>query len=147
MDPLSFTASVITVIATVVTVAKSLDELRDTLQHAPDVLSSLVNEVSDLRIVLEACDSAVQELYKDSQEHDPPTPLSDAARILSRTQGQLKELDSLIHSCLNASSTGSAILTSVRLRWMKARSKAERIQQQLRVSKQHLLMLIEAQSV
>jgi hypothetical protein len=99
MDPLSFTASVITVIATVVTVAKSLDELRNTLQHAPDVLSSLVNEVSDLRIVLEACDSAVQELYKDSQEHDPPTPLSDAARSYSGPAERARQLDPLMPQC------------------------------------------------
>jgi septation ring formation regulator EzrA len=147
MDPISFAASIITVIATVATVAKSLDELRDALQHAPDVLSSLVNEVSDLRIVLEACDSAVQELYKDSHQQSPPTPLADATQVLSRTQIQLKELDSLIKSCLHGQSTGPAILTSARLRWIKARNKAERIQQQLRDSKQHLFMLMESQSV
>jgi hypothetical protein len=59
MDPLSFAASLITVLGTAVTVAKHLEDLRTTFRDAPDVLSSLVNEISDLHIVLQACDAAV----------------------------------------------------------------------------------------
>jgi len=147
MDPLSFAASIITVVATVAAVAKNLEELRDALQHAPDVLSSLVNEVSDLRIVLEACDSAVQELYSDSHQQDPPTPLADATQVLSRTEDYLKELDSLIRYCLHDPTNGPSIFKSARLRWIKVRNKAERVQQQLRDSKQDLVMLMESQSV
>ena len=147
MDPLSFAASIITVVATVATVARSLDELRDNLQYGPDVLSSLVNEVSDLRIVLEACDSAVQKLYSDSQQKSPLTPLADAAQVLNRTEIHLKELGSLVTWCLHGAPESHGIFKSARLRWIKARNKAEMIQQQLRDSKQHLVMLMESQSV
>lgn len=147
MDPLSLAASIITVVATVATVAKSLDELRETLQHAPDVLSSLINEVSDVRIVLEACDAAVKELHNDNQQKRPPIPLANATQVLHRTEGHLFELDTLVSSCVHGPSGGPAILKSARLRWMKARNKAERIQQQLRDSKQDLIMLMESQSV
>jgi hypothetical protein len=100
MDPVSLTASIITIIATAAQVAKQLDELRNGLQHAPDVLSSLINEVFDLRIVLEACDAAVKELYKIPTAEDPTTLLADAAQILDRTRGYLEQLDKVISSCL-----------------------------------------------
>ncbi|KAF2682611.1 hypothetical protein K458DRAFT_390536 [Lentithecium fluviatile CBS 122367] len=147
MDPLSIAASVITVVAAAGTVAKHLEELRNTLQHAPDVLNSLVNEVLDLRMVLEACDSAVHELHRDTHQAINGTPLADAVQILHRIKRYLGELDSLISACLDDSANASGIFKTARLRWVKVRNKAEKIQQQLRDSKQDFLMLIESQSV
>lgn len=147
MDPISFTASVITVIATAATVAKHLEELRQGLRDAPDILSSLVNEVSDFRIVLDACDAAVKEMYKDSNGANPITPLATAAQVLDRTKGQLEELDKLISYCLRENSHAPSIFANAKIRWIQAKSKTEKIQQKLRDSKQHLLMLMESQSV
>lgn len=148
MDPISFAASLLTLVAAVGTTAKHLNDLREALQHAPDVLSSLVNEVSDLRIVLEACDTAVKELYNGASQSQPVTPLADADKVLNRTKEHLEELDKLISSCLpGALGSASGVFASSRLRWIKVRSKVEKIQQKLRDSKQDLVMLMESQSV
>lgn len=143
MDPISFAASLITVVATVGTVAKHLEELRSALQHAPDVLSSLVNEVADLRVVLDACEDAGNDSCLGSGMTGPP----DAARFLEQTREYLQELDGIVRGCLNGKSSAHGVLRSTRLRWVKARGRAEKVQQKLRESKLDLVMLMESQSV
>jgi hypothetical protein len=147
MDPVSLTASIITIIATAAQVAKHLDELRNGLQHGPDALSSLINEVSDLRIVLEACDAAVKELYKIPTAEDPTTLLADAAQILDRTRGYLEQLDKLISSCLGDHHDTTSVSKTARFRWLRVRGKVEKIQQKVRDTKQDLMVLMESQSV
>jgi hypothetical protein len=147
MDPLSFTASLIAVIGTAATVAKELNALQVSLPDASGLLSALINEISDLRIILEACSSAVTELYRTSNTANPSTPLADAEKILNRTKCHLEDLEKAILSCFKGSSDLSNISRGVKLRWLREKGKVERLQGKLRDSKQHLLMLLESQSV
>ncbi|KAF2194259.1 hypothetical protein K469DRAFT_689282 [Zopfia rhizophila CBS 207.26] len=145
--PLSFTASLITVVAAAGSVAKHLELLRNGLGNAPDMLGSLIDEVSDLRIVLEACNSAVTELYSNVDSPNPPIPLADASQALDRTKCHLDHLYDLVSSCFDSDLDVSKTRPVVMFRWMKIRSKTEVIQQLLQDSKQGLLMLMESQSV
>jgi len=147
MDPLSFTASLIAVVTIAGTVATQLNLLQSSLRDASSLLSALVNEISDLRIILEACSSAVSELYRSSNTPNPPTPLADAEKILNRTKCHLEDLEKVVLSCFGGSSDPSNISRGVKLRWLRERGKAERLQGKLRDSKQDLLMLLESQSV
>ena len=147
MDPLSFTASLIAVVSAAGTLAQQLKLLHSTLRDASSLLSALINEISDLRIVLEACSSAVTELYRTSNTANLPSPLADATTILHRTKGYLEDLEKVILSCFGGSSDPSNISRGVRLRWVREKGKAERLQAKLRDSKQDLLMLLESQSV
>lgn len=147
MDPLSFTASLIAVVATAGTVAKQLRLLQSSLRDASSLLSALINEISDLRIILEACSSAVTELYRSSNSPNPPTPLADAEKILNRTKTQLEDLEKIVLSCFGGSSDSANVSRIVKLRWLREKGKAERLQGKLRDSKQDLLMLLESQSV
>jgi hypothetical protein len=147
MDPLSFTASIITVVAVAATVAEQLNLLQKSLRDASSLLSALINEISDLRIILEACRTAVAELYRTSNTLNPPTPFSDAEQILNRTKCHLEDLEKVVLSCLGSSSDPSNISRGVKLRWLREKGKTEWLQSKLRDSKQNLMMLLELQSV
>ncbi|KUJ10167.1 ankyrin [Mollisia scopiformis] len=147
MDPLSFTASLIAVVGTAGTVAKELRLLQTSLRDASSLLSALINEISDLRIILEACSSAVTELYRSANSPNPPTPLADAVKILDRTKTQLEELEKVVKHCFGGSLDSTNVSKMVKLRWLREKGKAERLQGKLRDSKQDLMMLLESQSV
>jgi hypothetical protein len=52
MDPLSFTPSLIAIIGLTTTAAKAMHGLIVSMRQAPDVVLALVNELSDLALVL-----------------------------------------------------------------------------------------------
>jgi hypothetical protein len=147
MDPLSFTASLIAVIGAAATVAKQLENLRTTLRDASSDLYSITNEISDLRIVLGACESAVNELYANSSEHNPPTPLADVVQLFEKTTGFLNELDRIVISCLKDSRDGEGRSRVAKFRWLRERSNVRSLQNQLRGAKQDILVLMESHSL
>ena len=50
-DPLSIAASIIAVVGAAESVTKVLSKIKN-MRHAPDELLALINEVSDLRVIL-----------------------------------------------------------------------------------------------
>jgi hypothetical protein len=152
MDPLSVTASVIAILGAAATVAKQLDLLRSTLRHASSTLYSLTNEISDLRVVVGACETAIGELYSnpDLSHRRSRIPLCDLDQILGRIRGSLAELDAILSSCLPACSPdpsrGNRIHVA-KLKWIREKSNAQRLQNHVRESKQDLLVLLESHSV
>lgn len=147
MDPLSFTASLIAVVGAAATAAKQLEDLRTTLRDASSALCSITDEISDLRIVLGACESAVNELYANSNGHAPPTPLADVAQLFEKTTGFLTELDRIANSCLKNSHNGEGRFRVAKLRWLKERNHVRNLQNQLREAKQDILVLMESHSL
>ncbi|KAL8868130.1 MAG: hypothetical protein Q9174_005196 [Haloplaca sp. 1 TL-2023] len=89
MDPVSVAASVLTVLGAAATAARTLDHL-SSLKHAPDTLVALVNEVSDLRVVLHNVRDAVQDRAESSQE------CGNLSFIVQRASSKLSELNRLI---------------------------------------------------
>jgi Fungal N-terminal domain of STAND proteins len=101
MDPLSLTASIVAVVGAASTVAKSLEQLRTAFRDATTTVSALINEVSDLQIVLEACETAASKLESIS---NPPANLR---LILEKTRIVLNELDSVVSCVLSPASDAS----------------------------------------
>lgn len=152
MDPLSITASIIAILGAAATIAKELDLLRSTLRHASSTLCSLTNEISDLRVVLSACETAIGELYSDPDlsQRRSRIPLSDLDQILGRIRGSLAELGAILSSCLPACSPDTSSRHSIhvaKLKWVREKSNAQRLQNHVRASKQDLLVLLESHSV
>ena len=64
MDPLSLTASILTILGAGQTIAKGLDRMRK-LNHAPDVLLHLSNEITDMYLL----NGSVDELARWWTQH------------------------------------------------------------------------------
>ncbi|KAL9593600.1 MAG: hypothetical protein Q9219_007474 [cf. Caloplaca sp. 3 TL-2023] len=93
MDPVSVAASLLTVLGAAATAGRALDHL-SSLRHAPDHLIALVNEVSDLRVVLHNVRDVVQGRAQASQE------CGNLGYIVHRASQKLSELNRLIYGNL-----------------------------------------------
>ncbi|KAI4174725.1 MAG: hypothetical protein LQ343_002096 [Gyalolechia ehrenbergii] len=93
MDPVSVAASLLTLLGAAATAGRALDRL-SSLKHAPDHLIALVNEVSDLRVVLHNVRDAVQVRAKTTQE------CGNLAHIVHRASVKMSELNRLIYGNL-----------------------------------------------
>ncbi|KAI4125496.1 MAG: hypothetical protein LQ338_004198 [Usnochroma carphineum] len=104
MDPVSVAASVLTVLGAAATAGRALDHL-SSLRHAPDHLVALVNEVSDLRVVLHNVRDVVQSRAETSQK------CGNLAFIVQRASEKMSDLNRLIYGNLvKTSSTGCSSL-------------------------------------
>ncbi|KAF2232683.1 ankyrin [Viridothelium virens] len=144
MDPLSLTASIIAVGGAAATVAKQLNHLRTTLRDVPDDLCSVVNEISDLQLVLETCKSVVESSVGSGVDLSAATAKINI--LLGKSEQHLQELGQLVSSCLSPSSSGGGIqrVRIAKLRWLKASNHINKLRTQLRASKQDIQMLLEA---
>ena len=147
MDPLSLTASLIAVVGAAATIAKQLEVLRSTIQNASTTLCSLTNEISDLRVVLGACETAIGERYTNPHLPNPPIPLSDLGQIVESLKSSLADLDGVLSSCLIHSADGKHGIRVAKLKWIREKSNAQRLQNHVRQSKLDLLALLESHSV
>ena len=126
-DGLSFAASIITVLGTAEGLSKALSRIRR-LRHVPNELLALINEVSDLRIILGEVQS-----YAVQESRSPqliPSHVQHLAVLVDRAKDTLLELDELIHYHLVKPQQGP---TKVAKReWLKAAATIERFRQSLR---------------
>ncbi|KAI4232309.1 MAG: hypothetical protein LQ349_005098 [Xanthoria aureola] len=99
MDPISVAASVLTVLGAAATAGRALDRISSSRQ-APEHLIALVNEVSDLRVVLHNVRDALQDRDKASQE------CGNLGFIVQRATLKLSELNRLIYGNLLKTNNG-----------------------------------------
>lgn len=150
MDPLSFVASIITVVTIAGTTAKQLSHLCRALQHAPAEVHALNNEVVDLQSILQAIQAVADaEDYADGGEgeaqrnlHNGPPQAPGAMIIvhLDRAKEKLSDLGHLIQKCI--AKGHSFHFQTV---WLRERSKAQALQRELRnirINLQTALLLI-----
>jgi hypothetical protein len=147
MDPLSFTASLIAVVTAVGQVVQTLEELRTALREASSTLCLVANEISDLRIVLVACECAVKELHANSTDHELPTALADAASLFDKTTRLLKDLENAVRSCFKLRDTEDGKTRVVKFRWLREKGKIRSLQNALREAKQDIIVLMESHSL
>ncbi|KAL8912723.1 MAG: hypothetical protein Q9172_007453 [Xanthocarpia lactea] len=93
MDPISVAASILTVLGATATAATALNHLCQA-RHASQHLIALVNEVSDLRVVLHNVRDAVEERARTAQE------CGNLGLIVQRATLKLSELNQLIYGNL-----------------------------------------------
>jgi len=146
MDPLSVAASIISLIGAAAAVAKILKKLRSEMKSAPDSLCSMINETSDLQLVLDASEIALREWRKSSDKSYLPESFSSVSDILRRMQERLEELSRLANRCINEGKPERRSM-KVNLRWLKERSKAKAILNGLKEAKSDLLVLLETHSL
>lgn len=129
MDPLSALTSIVTLTGAV---AKSLNGLEEILGASTE-LHALINETSDLQVVLKS----VQTALRDSQDHDAVGGLSGT---LDRTNNQLLEVEKLInYRLIRLGARGKNGLAKVdHRRWLQNISYIKKLQQSLRDSRQNL---------
>ncbi|KAL8821908.1 MAG: hypothetical protein Q9223_000138 [Gallowayella weberi] len=97
MDPLSVTTGVIAVVGAVEQAAKCIQKLR-AIRQAPREVSLLLEEVADLREVLQQVETAQRppEYRERAVPFDEEKPAKGLDRLIRRTSAKLEELDSLL---------------------------------------------------
>ncbi|KAL8997543.1 MAG: hypothetical protein Q9169_003238 [Polycauliona sp. 2 TL-2023] len=143
MDPISVAASVLTVLGAAATAGRALDRLQSSRQ-APEHLLALVNEVSDLRVVLHNVRDAVQERTKTSQE------CGNLGFVVQRATLKLSELNRLIYgSLLKTNNGGDALddddaIKASRRAFLRYGSKIKSLQGEIRDVKMSLVIAMGA---
>ena len=128
-DPLSITASVIAVVGAAEGVSKTIAKVKS-IQNASNEALALINEVSDLRIILYDVESYVSQNARWS--HSPPEQLDHMTTLLTRAKDQLLQLDKLIqYQLVKPESTDQKIKVS-RREWARAKDVIKNFRRSLR---------------
>jgi len=139
MDPLSLTASLISIGGLLGAVAKNLKKVQN-LYHADREINVLANEISDLQAVLRNIEHAVQDRQTGVQQHTFPNlpPNIQAAK------DKLLELDTILnHRLIKTASVGGVIKVD-RMKWLKEKTHVMRLQSELRNIRHNLTTQISA---
>ena len=134
-DPLSITASIIAVVGAAEGVTKTLTKIKN-IRNAPEELLALINEVSDLQIVLGDIQS-----YTQTMTISPP--IQDAFQHLSvlidRARNKLLQLDELIQYRLTKPESAVGRIKVSRREWATARTTIDNFRQSLRDIKLNII--------
>ena len=125
-DPLSITASVIAVVGAAEGVGKTLNKIRN-FRDAPKELLALINDISDLRIVLGDLESHLTQNAPSIQEEQS----EHISTLLNRAKEQLLQLDELVHYRLTRSDSTPQQVKISRQEWAKATSTIKKYRKRL----------------
>ena len=135
MDPLSVIASTIAIAGAVST---GLEAVRN-LHHASGEVLSLMNEVSEITIVLGDIEHAILEHRQNPQLSQ--RAIDNMGKILVRAKSNLQELNTVVHYRLIRSVKSSGEANIARLAWLRQRPKVQRLQTELRQTRISLASL------
>jgi hypothetical protein len=135
MDPLSVIASSIAIAGAV---SAGLEAVR-TIHNAGGELHSLMNEVSEITILLGEVERAILERRRHQQL--PQWTINNISKILLGAKSQLHELDAVVNHRLIRSVTPSGEANVARLAWLRQKSKVQRLQMGLRQTRLSLASL------
>jgi len=140
MDPLSLTASIITVASLAASTCRAFHDLRTACKTLPGRLHALSNEVTDLELVLHQVASLVQE-----RAQDPTFPDQQAyiPQLLKQAQAKLEELRSILRKITNICAKTTGPLFRVHA-WRKDQPKLQVLQEDIRSVKCSLNILLGA---
>ena len=131
MDPLSITASTLTVLSALETAFRLIKSYRE----APGQLEALNNEIADITAAV----TEVARVLKKSQV--TVDSLSDNGShltlALANIREKARELEASFDSCVTPSSKSDGAKFS-RISWLKVKSKVQRLQNELRDSRLNL---------
>jgi hypothetical protein len=135
MDPLSVIASSIAVAGAV---SAGLETVR-TLHNAGSELHSLINEVSDITVLLGEVERAI--LERRHHQQLPQWTVDNISKILIGAKNKLHDLDTVVNHRLIRSITPSGEANVARLAWLRQRPKVQRLQMELRQTRLSLASL------
>ena len=128
-DGLSFAASIIAVLGAAEGLSKALSRVRR-LRHAPNELLALINEVSDLRIILG--DVQTFAIQNESNPQLSRHHIQHLFVLVDRAKETLLELDKLIHFNLMKPQASQTQIKVAKREWLKATPTIERFRHSLR---------------
>ena len=127
-DPLSITASIIAVVGAAEGVTKTLAKIRN-IRNAPEELLALINEVSDLRIILAGIQSYVQNTAASPELQDA---LQHLTVLINRAKDKLLQLDELVQYRLTKPESVADQIKVSRREWARAKTTIDDFRQSLR---------------
>lgn len=133
MDPLSLTASILTIVGVAGAVGNGFSKLIG-LRHAPGILLALNNEVADLYCVVQAVDH----LLREHSETIHTAAITNLCRSLERAQSTLFELEDLIRNGLTIVNNNGGERKLDRVGWLRSASKVRELKNQLRADRTDL---------
>jgi hypothetical protein len=121
MDPLSIIANTIALTSMV---AYGLEKLRE-LHEAKSSICSFINEVTDLKLILlEAERSVIERQSYSGQDQNSVEKISN---LLLPAKDKLEELEKIIREQLTLSPSSGGQINSIRIRWLRHKSKLKSI--------------------
>lgn len=129
MDPLSITASTLTVLSTLETAFQLIKSYRD----APGQLEALNNEITDLTATVTEVSRVVNQFQSEIKSSSDEASNLTAAPSDIREKG--RELEALLRACVTLPSSASDAAQVSRISWLKMKSKVQRLQTGLRDGK------------
>lgn len=133
MDPLSITASILTISELGEKLWKTFQRLR----RAPDEVLALTNEISEWRLMTGELEDVLQE--RSCEDLQQPHVTINVSRILAKAKGQLHELDLIVHQRLFDYADNVKLK---RVRWLRVRAEVERIRKSLSSTRSELSTLL-----
>ena len=126
MDPLSITASTLTILSALETTFNLLRSIRE----APTRLEALRNEVSDVTVIVKEVARVIEGSQNESNStNDRESHLTLA---LSNVHKSIQELEALLRSCVALPVSTSEGDKVSRISWLKVRSRVQSLQTELR---------------
>ena len=125
MEPISFLASIVTLLGTTNGVIKGLSKIRD-LRNAPDEFLDLLNDVQEMRLILNTIKSLPQKNHQEERLSLDRQPL---VRLCEKAQGQLVEIDKIVKERLLRPGTTNKV---ERLAWARQKAKIQDIKNGVR---------------
>jgi hypothetical protein len=136
MDPLSTTASVLTVLGALEAACRSFKTYRD----APSQLEALNKEIVDIIAVVTEAGRIIKEYQNLVYSLDEKT--SHLASALKNIGDKARELEALFCSCVGLTSLTSRGNKTSRIKWLKARRKVQSLRNELSTGRLNLLVAL-----
>ena len=135
-DPLSIAASVIAVVGAAEGVGKTINKIRN-IREAPNELLALINEISDLKIVLSDIGNHLTRNTSNLQVQEEQS--QHMAILLDRAKEQLLRLDGLVQYRLVRPESTSQKVRISRQEWVKATSTIKKFRDSLRDNRLNII--------
>ena len=128
-DPLSISASIIALLGAAEGVRKVIGKIKH-IQNGPTKILALLNEISDLTLVLQNIQSFVQ--TQTAQSYIPQDQLRQLATLVDRAKNEVLQLEELIRTTFIRPNSNGDSIKIFRREWLRAKPKIMEFQQNLR---------------
>jgi len=139
MDPLSITASAITVAALANSTCRAFKELRALCKTLPGRLHALSNEATDIKVVL----TQVADVFKERASFVGSEQQQTILQLLERAEVKLDELHEIIQALISACHNSKFVLLQAHA-WRKEQPKLRVLQEDIRTIKCNLNVALGA---
>ncbi len=141
MDPLSITASILTILGAGGQVAKGIAKIR-ALKYAPDILLALNNEIADIQYLVQD----VNHVARQHEEAHETKFTASVCRALEKVRETLLATEQLIAYELTTIDSVNGLVKLDWKRWLRLEGKIRQLQERMRNNKVDLSTALVAQN-